>query len=98
MQLIRERKQEICDKVRRGDTEVKIRIGAQEYTPKQWKKLLERFDETEDDIREKLAQAREQQRRAGAQSAALTEDGGQASRESLIEKLLADREEEKLLT
>lgn len=63
MRFIRERKQEIYDKVRKGETEVKIRIGAQEYTQKEWKKLIESFDEAEE--------------------------------ETLIEKLLADREKDK---
>ena len=63
MRFIRERKQEIYDKVRKGQTEVKIRIGAQEYTEKEWDKLIESFDETEDDIRRQLQEAREQQRK-----------------------------------
>jgi len=58
MRFIRERKQEIVEKVRKGETEVKIPIGAQEYTQKEWNKLMESFDETEDDIREKLREAR----------------------------------------
>ncbi len=63
MRFIRERKQEIYDKVRKGQTEVKIRIGAQEYTETEWDKLIESLDETEDDIRRQLQEAREQQRK-----------------------------------
>lgn len=54
MRFIRERKQEIYDKVRKGETEVKIRIGACEYTEKEWAKLMESFDEPEEALIEKL--------------------------------------------
>lgn len=54
MRFIRERKQEIYDKVRKGETEVKIRIGACEYTEKEWDKLMESFDEPEEALIEKL--------------------------------------------
>ena len=74
MQFIRGRKQEILEKVKKGETEVKIRIGAQEYTQKEWNKLIESFDESEDDIRKKLREAREQQRKASAERAGEEEE------------------------
>lgn len=96
MRFIRERKQEIYDKVRKGQTEVKIRIGAQEYTEKEWDKLIESFDEAEDDIRRQLQEAREQQRKAREKLAVReTEDAEEYQEEDLIEKLLSDREKDK---
>ena len=96
MRFIRERKQEIYDKVRKGQTEVKIRIGAQEYTEKEWDKLIESFDETEDDIRRQLQEAREQQRKDREKLAVREkEDAEEYQEEDLIEKLLSDREKDK---
>ena len=85
MRFIRERKQEIYDKVRKGQTEVKIRIGAHES-----------FDEAEDDIRRQLQEAREQQRKAREKLAVREkEDAEEYQEEALIEKLLSDREKDK---
>ena len=96
MRFIRERKQEIYDKVRKGQTEVKIRIGAQEYTEKEWDKVIESFDEAEDDIRRQLQEAREQQRKAREKLAVREkEDAEEYQEEDLIEKLLSDREKDK---
>lgn len=96
MRFIRERKQEICDKVRKGETEVKIRIGACEYTEKEWDKLMESFDEAEDEIREQIREAREQQRKACEKLALREKDAADAAeQEAVIEKLLADREQKK---
>lgn len=97
MRFIRERKQEIIEKVRKGEIEVKIRVGAQEFTQKEWDKLIESFDEAEDDIRKKLREAREQQRKAMAGRANAGGDGEEAAEdeEALIEKLLTDNKENK---
>lgn len=95
MRFIRERKQEIYDKVRKGETEVKIRIGACEYTEKEWDKLMESFDEAEDEIREQIREAREQQRKASEQLALREKDDEKETEEALIEKLLVDRDKDK---
>lgn len=92
MRFIGERKQEILTKVRKGETEVKIRIGAQEFTEKEWDKLIESFDEAEEDIRKKLREAREQQRKAMAERAGEAGSEEEAD-DTLIERLLADRDE-----
>ena len=40
MDAISKRKQEIYEKVRRGETETSIPIGAESYTMKQWTKMM----------------------------------------------------------
>ncbi len=94
MRFIRERKQEIYEKVQKGETELKIRIGAQEYTEKEWSKLMESFDEAQDELRELLKE--EWKRRQESRQRDLEEnrrDEQDALEESVLEKLLEDRAE-----
>lgn len=64
MKMIDSRKNEILEKVKKGETEPVIQIGAQAYTEKQWKRMMESFDESEkdiaDQIKEALVEARKQ--------------------------------------
>ena len=60
MQMIKEKKQEIFDKVKNGDTEQSFQIGAQSFTIKEWNKFLERFDDTEDAVKELMQQEQEE--------------------------------------
>lgn len=62
MQMISNRKSEILEKVKKGETEPVIQIGAQAYTEKQWKRMLESLDESEKDFKEKIKAALEQLR------------------------------------
>jgi len=66
MQKIREKMAEIYDKVKKGKTEQSFQIGGVSLTIKEWNRLLERFDETEEDVRKLLAEAREQQKKNSA--------------------------------
>lgn len=61
MQLIREKKQEIFEKVKNGDTEQSFQIGAKSFTIKEWNKFLERFDDTEEGFKELLQQEQEEE-------------------------------------
>lgn len=61
MQMIKEKKQEIFDKVKNGDTEQSFQIGAQSFTIKEWNKFLERFDDTEDAVKELMKQEQEEE-------------------------------------
>lgn len=54
MDLIRRRKEEIVDKVRRGETETSIPIGAGSYTMKQWNKMMRGLDQAIDDMQERI--------------------------------------------
>lgn len=59
MQTIRDKKSEILEKVKKGETEPVIQIGAQAYTEKQWKRMLESFDDSEKDIKDMIREALE---------------------------------------
>lgn len=45
-ELIAERKAQILDKVRRGETEVSIPTGADSYTESEWDKIMKKIDES----------------------------------------------------
>lgn len=62
MQMISSRKSEILEKVKKGETEPVIQIGAQAYTEKQWKRMLDSLDDSEKDFKEKIKEALEQLR------------------------------------
>ena len=61
MEQIREKMQEIYDKLQNGDTETKIRIGNQKFSIKEWDSFLEKFDSVQDAIREALEEKIEKQ-------------------------------------
>ena len=63
MQEIQGRKKELYTKILKGETQ-------QKYTEKEWKRMLDKFDETQDEIREALEEEKEAQgkRKAGEQS------------------------------
>lgn len=63
MKMISSRKSEILEKVKKGETEPVIQIGAQAYTEKQWKKMLENFDDSEKDFKDKIKEALEEVRK-----------------------------------
>lgn len=60
MKMISDRKSEILEKVKKGETEPVIQIGAQAYTEKQWKRMLESFDDSEKDFKDKIKEALEE--------------------------------------
>ena len=62
MEQIREKMQEIYDKLQNGDTETKFRIGNQEFSIKEWDSFLEKFDSVQDAIREALEEKIEKQK------------------------------------
>lgn len=47
----------LVDKIKNGDTEQKFQIGSLSLTLKEWDKLIARFDESEEDIREQIREA-----------------------------------------
>ncbi len=54
-------KNEIYDKLLNNETEVKIRIGSQEFSEKEWDKLMERVDKEQERVKEALEQKEEKQ-------------------------------------
>lgn len=51
---LQEHMAQMLDKIKHGTIQPKIRIGAQEYTQDEWKKLLEKFDEAEEELIEQV--------------------------------------------
>lgn len=49
---ILEKMEEMAQNIKRGTIQPKFKIGAQEYTIKEWEKLLEKFDAAEEAILE----------------------------------------------
>lgn len=63
MDLIRKRKEEIIEKVRKGETETSIPIGAESYTMKQWNKMMRSLDKAIDDMQENIRKDEERDER-----------------------------------
>lgn len=61
MEQIKEKMQEIYDKLQNGDTEAKFQIGNQEFSIKEWDSFLEKFDSVQDAIRAALEEKIEKQ-------------------------------------
>ena len=59
--FIRDRKEEILQKLKNGDTEETFQIGGRAYTLKEWDEMLEKFDEIQEIIRELMREEKEKQ-------------------------------------
>ncbi len=57
--FLKEKMNEILTKIKNGDTETSYQIGAQSYTEKEWKALLDKFDSVEEAIRELMREEQE---------------------------------------
>lgn len=64
MQEIRDRKNEIYDKVQKGELEERFQIGSQSYTVKEWNRLMDVFDASQDKFKALLEEKLEQQKAA----------------------------------
>lgn len=53
-QQLQEHMAQMLDNIKHGTIQPKIKIGAQEYTQAEWKKLLEKFDEAEEELIEQV--------------------------------------------
>lgn len=62
MEQIKEKMQEIYDKLQNGDTETKFRIGNQEFSIREWDNFLEKFDSVQDAIRAALEEKIEKEK------------------------------------
>ena len=56
MAFLREKSEEILEKLRNGETEVSYQIGAESYTEREWDKLLKKFDDIQEDVRQKMGE------------------------------------------
>lgn len=95
-QVIREKMQEIYKKVTKGETEEKFQIGGQSYSKKEWEKLLEEFDDAQDEVKEeqeerleKLLEEEKKKKLLEKQQAAEEEEEDELDKR--IEKLFEDR-------
>ena len=95
-QVIREKMQEIYKKVTKGETEEKFQIGGQSYSKKEWEKLLEEFDDAQDEVKEeqeerlkKLLEEKEKRKLLEKQQADGDEEEDELDKR--IEKLFEDR-------
>ena len=95
-QVIREKMQEIYKKVTKGETEEKFQIGGQSYSKKEWEKLLEEFDDAQDEVKEeqeerlkKLLEEKEKRKLLEKQQA--DDDEEEDELDKRIEKLFEDR-------
>lgn len=88
MVQIREKMQEIYDKLQNGDTETKFQIGNQEFTIKEWDNFLEKFDSVQDAIRAALEEKIEKQKteRLEEEMTGVTETDGKSDP---VESILA---------
>lgn len=59
MEEIAKKKEEILDKVKRGETEVSIPMGSGSFTPSQWDKLIKNVDGAIDDMQARIEEAEE---------------------------------------
>ena len=61
LDCISDKKKEIAQKLKNGETEQSFIIGGNSYTIKEWDKLLARFDKVVDDVKEEQSERREKQ-------------------------------------
>lgn len=73
MEFLREKKEEIFEKLRNGDTEPSFQIGASSFTEKEWEEFLGKFDSIEEAIRELVAEERERREAAKSEEEIRTE-------------------------
>ncbi|MDE5907209.1 MAG: hypothetical protein K2H52_00455 [Lachnospiraceae bacterium] len=74
MQEIGNKKNEIYEKVKKGELEESFQIGGQSFTLKEWNKLLESFDSAQDKLKALLEEKLEQQKKADIEAANRAED------------------------
>lgn len=68
LQKIRDKIDEIYEKVKNGETEVSYQIGAQSFTEKEWDRLLKSFDSVEEELRKLVEEEIEQRKKADIES------------------------------
>lgn len=54
MAFLKEKSEEILEKLRKGETEAEYPIGGESYTEREWDKLLEKFDDIQEDVRRRM--------------------------------------------
>lgn len=67
--FLQDKTEEMHEKIKNGDIEPRYQIGAQEFSEKEWDKLLERFDKTEEELREQMRQEHEKRKEEAEEEA-----------------------------
>ena len=52
--LLQEKREDLMDRIRKGEMEPSFQIGSQSFTLKEWKRFMNKFDNTENIIREEI--------------------------------------------
>lgn len=101
-EYIRSKAQEIYEKLKNGETKVKIQIGGMEFTDQEWEKLLKRVDDAIDAIKdeqEKEKEAREKKEAGQKQDSGVTADSSLLeAMEDLAEEIAKERSVEKTVS
>lgn len=61
IQMIKEKMEELYEKIKKGETEQSFQIGASSFTIKEWEKFMEKFDESEEEVEKLMKEARDMQ-------------------------------------
>lgn len=61
LSMIQQRRQELFEKIIKGETETKYQIGNQAFTEKEWDQLLEEFDAAQEDVKEAIEERLQKQ-------------------------------------
>lgn len=85
-QQLQDHMAQMLDKIKHGTIQPKIRIGAQEYTQDEWKKLLEKFDEAEEELIEQVEEEIEIRMENAEKEKALREADMKAETKKVTEK------------
>ena len=58
-QIIDDRIEFLAEKIKNGDTEVSYQIGASSFTEREWNKIIEKYDDIHEKMKEMKAEERE---------------------------------------
>lgn len=62
LEYLKQKSQEMKEKIKNGETEEKVRIGSNEFTATEWDKLVDKIDKIVDDIKEQTKEQVEDQK------------------------------------
>jgi len=57
--IIDNRMDYLAEKIKNGDTEISYQIGASSFTEREWNKIIEKYDDIQEKLKEMKAQERE---------------------------------------
>jgi len=87
MDCISEKKKEIAEKVKNGDTEPIFAIGAESYTAKEWDKLIAKVDKNNEAVRKEQEQRKEAWEQEQREEKMTILDASSTKRHIIMEKM-----------